>query len=188
MKLIVGLGNPGSRYVRTRHNVGFMAVERIARHFGIGLGSEKFSSVWGKGGWKGQELGFLLPQTFMNLSGDAVRAAAAFYKVEVRDLLVAHDDLDLVPGRVKLGFDSGDAGHKGVRSTIAALGTQEFFRARIGIGRPERKEEVESYVLSPFQKEETTALEGALEEIQKLVERWIMDRSKEWPENMEEEK
>ena len=118
----------------------------------------------------------LLPQAFMNRSGEAVREAASYYRVPPEELLVVHDDLDLPLGRVKVDFDSGGAGHRGVGSIIETLGTKGFHRIRIGIGRPVRKEEVESFVLSPFDPGDREGIEGMVNEAVSATKRWIEDK------------
>lgn len=175
MKLVVGLGNPGEKYEGTRHNIGFDAVERLAERHGLKVSKKGFSSLWAKGGVGGEEVVFVLPQTYMNLSGRAVREAMDFYKLPPAQVAVAHDDLDLPLGRVKWDFEAGAAGHKGVGSMIDHLGTRGFYRARMGIGRPVVKEEVESYVLSPFAKSERETVEAMTEETVGLLEKWILE-------------
>ncbi len=150
MKMVVGLGNPGEKYHGTRHNVGFDVVRGLAGEAGVRIAKKSFSSLWAKEKVGGREVLFLLPQTFMNRSGEAVGEAMGFYKVLPQDLMVVHDDLDLALGRVKADFNAGAAGHRGIGAIIDRLGTKEFHRIRLGIGRPERKEDVEGFVLSPF--------------------------------------
>jgi len=175
MRLIVGLGNPGSKYEGTRHNVGFEAVLRLAERHSLKIAKKGFSSLWGKGSVDGRDTVLLLPQTFMNLSGQAVREVVDFYKLSPADVAVAHDDLDLSLGRVKWDFEAGAAGHRGVSSMIDHLGNKGFYRVRMGIGRPERKEEVESYVLSPFGKSDRPTVEAMVDETVGLLERWIRE-------------
>ena len=152
MRLIVGLGNPGKNYEKNRHNTGFMMVDRLA---------EKKEMEWRTDGkCKALTAGspdFLLakPQTFMNLSGESVSCLLNYYKVKGEDLLVIHDDVDLAPGKVKKQFGGGSAGHKGIENIILKLGTPEFWRIRVGVGRPEEKDfEIEDWVLSDFSPEE----------------------------------
>lgn len=175
MRLIVGLGNPGSKYEGTRHNVGFEAVLRLAERHSLKIVKKGFSSLWVKGSVDGREAVLLLPQTYMNLSGQAVREVVDFYKLSPADVAVAHDDLDLSLGRVKWDFEAGAAGHRGVSSMIDHLGTKGFYRVRMGIGRPERKEEVESYVLSAFGKSDRPTVEAMIDETVGLLERWIRE-------------
>ena len=140
MYLVVGLGNPGQKYEKHRHNVGFMTVEHLARTHGMADFKEKFSGVWTKGELTAfgarQPVALLQPGTFMNLSGDCVQPAAAFLKVEPAQLIVVHDELDLPWQDVRLKVGGGHAGHNGLRSIIGRLGTPEFVRVRVGIGRP----------------------------------------------------
>lgn len=175
MKMVVGLGNPGEKYQGTRHNVGFDAVERLAERHGVRISKKGFSSLWAKGSVGGADVLFLLPQTYMNLSGGAVREALDYYRLGPGDLTVVHDDLDLALGRVKWDFESGAAGHRGVSSIIDHLGTKAFYRVRMGLGRPQAKEEVEGYVLSPFAKSEREAAETMTEEAVGLLEKWILE-------------
>jgi PTH1 family peptidyl-tRNA hydrolase len=149
--LVVGLGNPGREYASTRHNVGFMVADELARRHG-GSWRSKFSGEVADLRLDGARLALLKPQTYMNESGRSVAAAARFYKVDPRDLLAVHDEVDLDPGRMQARLGGGLAGHNGLRSVSAALGTPEFLRLRIGVGRPERGDPrpVADWVLSPF--------------------------------------
>jgi peptidyl-tRNA hydrolase, PTH1 family len=162
--LIVGLGNPGKKYERNRHNVGFMVVEHLARTHGIPDFKEKFSGVWTKGevsvGKARHAVALLKPGTFMNLSGDCVQPAAAFLKIEPKDIVVVHDELDLAWRDVRLKMGGGHAGHNGLRSMIERLGTPDFVRVRVGIGRPPAgfKGDVADYVLQNFDSMETAEL------------------------------
>ena len=153
-KLIVGLGNPGPKYQGTRHNAGFMVLDRLAETIRVSVDRTKFGSLYGEGSWPGDRLVLLKPQTFMNLSGRAVADAARFYKVPPEDIVVLHDELDLPFGQIRLKEGGGHGGHNGLRSIIAELGSAEFLRLRIGIGRPD-KGSAEKYVLSPFTPEES---------------------------------
>lgn len=171
------MGNPGERYQETRHNVGFDVVKRLAESHNIRVSKKGFSSLWTKGIVNGKETLFLLPQTFMNLSGGAVREALDYFRLQPRDLAVAHDEIDLPLGRVKWDFDAGTAGNRGVTSVVDHLGTKAFYRVRLGIGRPETKEQVEGYVLSPFGKNEREAVEAMTEEAVGLLEKWIEEDS-----------
>jgi len=149
--LVVGLGNPGREYAPTRHNVGFMVVEELARRHG-GSWRSKFSGEVADIRLDGARLALLKPQTYMNESGRSVAAAAKFYKVEPEDLLAVHDEVDLDLGRLQARLGGGLAGHNGLRSLAAALRTPEFLRLRVGVGRPERgdRRPVADWVLSPF--------------------------------------
>jgi len=149
--LIAGLGNPGAEYRETRHNVGFMVVDELARRHGASFGS-KFSARVADLRLDGQRLVLLEPQTYMNESGRSVAAAVRFYKVPFEALLVVHDDVDLEVGRLQARLGGGLAGHNGLRSLVQHLGTGEFLRLRVGVGRPERGDPrpVADFVLSPF--------------------------------------
>lgn len=167
--LIVGLGNPGPEYALTRHNVGFWAVDRFARRYRIRVGKEKgFYFSAGTGSVEGWPVILAKPHTYMNLSGKAVRALLAAKGVGPEDLVVFHDDMDIALGKVKLKTSGGDAGHKGIRSIIQSIGTGEFRRLRIGLGRPPGDVDGAEWVLSPFQENE---LEFAEEGIERAAER-----------------
>jgi PTH1 family peptidyl-tRNA hydrolase len=153
MRLFVGLGNPGARYAGNRHNVGFMVVDAIARRHRIGPWRRKFQGVACEGPLAGERLLLLLPGTFMNESGLAVAAAIHFYKLELGQLIVFHDELDLPPGKVRVKTGGGIAGHNGLRSLSEHVGN-EYRRVRIGIGHPGAKDLVHPYVLSDFAKSE----------------------------------
>jgi peptidyl-tRNA hydrolase, PTH1 family len=152
--LVVGLGNPGREYGDTRHNVGFMVVEELARRHDAGFRS-KFSGLVAHVRIQGHRVALLEPQTFMNDSGKSVAAAARFYKVPFPSLLVVHDEVDLAVGRLQIRLGGGLAGHNGLRSVVRQLGSPDFLRLRIGVGRPERGDPrpVADFVLSPFEPE-----------------------------------
>lgn len=154
MLLWVGLGNPGDRYARTRHNIGFMAVDAIVhRHFSSAPAKKQFQSEAVSGALAGEKLLILKPQTFMNDSGRAVGEALRYYKLAPTDVLVFYDELDLAPGKVKVRPGGGAAGHNGIRSLISHIGP-DFIRVRMGIGHPGAKELVQPHVLGPFSKQE----------------------------------
>jgi peptidyl-tRNA hydrolase, PTH1 family len=152
--LVAGLGNPGGGYARTRHNVGFLVADELARRRD-GSFRPKFNGRLAEVRLDGLRVGILKPETYMNVSGKSVGAARKFFKVEPEDLLIVHDDVDLVPGRLQARLGGGLAGHNGLRSIAAALGTDNFLRLRIGVGRPERgdRRPVADYVLSEFEPE-----------------------------------
>ncbi|MDW8339846.1 MAG: aminoacyl-tRNA hydrolase, partial [Thermoleophilia bacterium] len=135
--LVAGLGNPGREHERDRHNVGWMVVAELARRHGASLRS-RFSGRWAELRLGGRSVGLLAPETYMNESGRSVGAAMRFFALEPSRLLVVHDDVDLEPGRLQVRLGGGLAGHNGLRSVAQALGTQEFLRLRVGVGRPER--------------------------------------------------
>lgn len=161
-KLIVGLGNPGPQYTWTRHNAGFMVLDRLARLINVSVTRKAFSGLAGDGEWRGNRVYLLKPQTFMNLSGRSVAEALRFYKLSLSDLIVIHDDLDIPFGTIKLKEGGGHGGHNGLRSLAQELGSPAYFRVRVGIGRPERGEVV-SYVLQNFSRSEMDALPGVLD-------------------------
>jgi peptidyl-tRNA hydrolase, PTH1 family len=169
VKLIVGLGNPGSKYTWTRHNAGFMVLDALSRSHGIAVTRKSFSGLIGEGSFGTQRLVLLKPQTFMNLSGRSVQEAMQFYKISGSDLLVVHDDLDIPFGKVKLKEGGGHGGHNGLRSLQQHLGGGQFARLRVGIGRPVHGDAAD-YVLSPFSKEELADLPRLLDELCGLVE------------------
>lgn len=164
MWLIVGLGNPGRQYESHRHNVGFLAVDELASSVRADAFREKFSALWSKGHHAGDDVVLLKPQTFMNLSGQSVQPAAAFFKVPADHVLVLHDELDLPFGELRLKAGGGHAGHNGLRSMIQSMGTPDFLRLRVGIGRPKPgfRGEVADYVLSGFDPVERAELPDVL--------------------------
>ena len=159
MRLLVGLGNPGARYAGNRHNVGFMALEAIARRHGIGPWRRRFQGVAAEGLLAGERVILLLPGTFMNESGLAVAEAAHFYKIGAGDIVVFHDEIDLPPAKVRAKTGGGIAGHNGLRSISSHVGN-DYRRVRIGVGHPGVKELVYNHVLSDFAKAERPWVEA----------------------------
>ena len=160
--LLVGLGNPGREYRDTRHNIGFMLIDKVCKTTGVSLTRVQSKALVGSGQIEGQRVVIAKPQTFMNLSGQAVSGLARFYKVPMNQILIAHDDLDLPLGTVRLRPGGGSAGQKGIASTIQLLGTQEFGRLRLGIGRPPGQMNPADYVLQAFTGAELTVLDLVL--------------------------
>ena len=150
MKIIVGLGNPGDTYQWSRHNIGFQVVDRLAEENHISICHKRFKVHYGKGWIHAQDVLLVKPLTFMNLSGLAVQKVVDFYKVDLVDLIVVHDDLDLPFGALRIKRRGGDGGHQGVRSIIESIGANNFFRLKVGIGRPPRGMDPAEYVLSSF--------------------------------------
>lgn len=150
MKLIVGLGNPGVTYQKTRHNIGFQVVDRLAETNQILISNKRFKSLYGTGWIHSQEAALIKPMTFMNRSGEAVKKAIHFFDVGIEDLVIIHDDLDLTFGRLRFKRRGGDGGHQGVRSIIDVLGENSFLRLKVGIDRPPRRMDPADYVLTPF--------------------------------------
>lgn len=169
IKLIVGLGNPGPKYLWTRHNAGFMVLDRIAQRAGISIARKNFSGLCGEGALAGSKVVLIKPQTFMNLSGRSVLPAMTFYKLTPADVVVIHDDLDVPFGKVKLKSGGGHGGHNGLRSLVAELGTPDFIRIRVGIGRPALGDVVD-YVLTGFSAEEMKVLPGVIDGAADAVE------------------
>ncbi|NMO97744.1 aminoacyl-tRNA hydrolase [Paenibacillus lemnae] len=158
MKWIVGLGNPGPAYEKTRHNVGFMALDELASRHGMTFNQNKFKSVVAEGLINGTKTILIKPMTFMNLSGEAVRAYMDYYKAELSDMIVVYDDLDTAVGRIRLRYQGSAGGHNGIKSIIQHTGTQTFNRVRMGISRPEPGYAVVDYVLGAFPKKEKELL------------------------------
>ncbi|RFC65236.1 aminoacyl-tRNA hydrolase [Fulvimarina endophytica] len=165
MILIAGLGNPGPKYAANRHNIGFMAVDEIARDPAFAPWSRKFSGEISEGQIGGTKVLLLKPLTFMNDSGRSIGEAARFFKIEARNVIVVHDELDLDPGRVKVKTGGGNGGHNGLRSADAHLGTRDYRRLRLGIGHPGRKELVTPHVLGDFSKADREWLDPLLSDI-----------------------
>ena len=161
MRLFVGLGNPGSKYAHNRHNIGFMALDRIASDHGFAPWRGKFQGSVSEGRLGSQKVVLLKPETFMNLSGQSVGAAMRFYKLEPGDVTVFHDELDLAPGKVRVKVGGGHAGHNGLLSIHQHIGP-EYERVRMGIGHPGHKDRVSGYVLSDFAKAEADWLDDVL--------------------------
>ena len=164
MFIIAGLGNPGKKYEATRHNIGFMAVQKLARDYEIDLKSNSFKSVWGRGQIAGKPVLLAMPQTFMNLSVTAVRQLQSFFKTAIGNLIVIHDDLDLPFGAIRLKAGGGNAGHKGLESIESHLGSSGFIRVRLGIGKPVDKSRIEGYVLENFTGDERRSLPDILKQ------------------------
>lgn len=178
MKIIAGLGNPGREYERHRHNIGFRVVDELLRRVRGELHQDKFEARVGTANLGGEQVLFVEPQTYMNLSGRSIAGAARFYKVAPEDVLVVHDELDLPFGRIQLKAGGGAGGHNGLKSTIEQLGGDRFARLRFGIGKPEgpnAKERVSGYVLSPFFSEEQTQLEDRIWLAADAAEAWVKD-------------
>ena len=161
--LIAGLGNPGDRYANTRHNVGFRVTELLERELNTRCTRARFHALCGLGSWQGTGILLLRPQTFMNLSGQAVAEAAHFYRIPPERCLIIFDDISLPPGRLRVRRDGSAGGHNGVKSIIASLGSQDFPRVKVGVGaKPHPDYDLADWVLSTFSAQEKQALEPAL--------------------------
>jgi len=176
MKLIVGLGNPGSKYEGTRHNIGFMVARRLAEKFGIALKRQGYQGIYGVGRISGVEVMILLPQTFMNLSGASVASVSKSLGISPGDLIVIHDDIDLPFSRLRLRNGGGHGGHNGIRNIATTLGTGDFCRLKAGIGRPQAGD-VADYVLGNFDIAERQKLPELLELAGRVIETIVTDGS-----------
>lgn len=174
-KLIVGLGNPGPEYASHRHNTGFQCLDRLARAHGLAFTRQAFRARLAQGEIRGVRVLLARPLTYMNLSGQAVGPLVRHYGFLLPDLLVIYDDMDLPLGTVRLRPRGGAGGHKGIRSIIEALGSQDFPRLRVGIGRPPAGEDPVDYVLSDFTSEERAVMEGVYERVLVTVECWLTE-------------
>ncbi|MCD7764743.1 MAG: aminoacyl-tRNA hydrolase [Lachnospiraceae bacterium] len=162
MFIIAGLGNPGRKYAQTRHNAGYEAIDRLAEKYGIRIETEKFRALTGTGYIEGQKVLLLKPLTFMNLSGESVRAACDFYKIDPQEgFCVLYDDISLPPGQLRVRGKGSAGGHNGIKNIIAQLGTQEFARVKIGVGEKPKEYDLVDYVLGHFSEEEWTTMTDA---------------------------
>ncbi|MDY6407943.1 MAG: aminoacyl-tRNA hydrolase [Pseudomonadota bacterium] len=162
--LLVGLGNPGTEYARTRHNVGFMAVDEIVHRYSFPVFREKGKGVFSSADIRGQKILILKPSTFMNLSGEAVLGFCSFYKLTPKDIIVFHDDMDLPVGKVKVKRGGSSGGHNGLKSIDTHIGA-DYLRVRIGVGHPETKENVVNWVLGTFNAEDSHTIQNIISQI-----------------------
>ncbi|ATY83627.1 aminoacyl-tRNA hydrolase [Kyrpidia spormannii] len=170
MWLIAGLGNPGPQYAQTRHNAGFMVIDRLAARWSVSVTSRGFHSLTASTRVGEEQVLLLKPQTFMNESGLAVGEAMRWYRLDPECLIVVYDDMDLPPGKVRLRYKGSSGGHNGMKSILQHLGTETFGRVRIGIGRPMEGRSVIDHVLSPFSPDELSTLHPALDRAVELIE------------------
>jgi len=177
VKAIVGLGNYGKKYEDTRHNIGFIAVDRLASEYNIKINKKDNFSFIGKGIIEGENVLIAKPQTYMNRSGAAVSSIFSAHSFAASDLIVIHDEIDLQVGKVKKKFGGGDAGHRGIRSIIECIATGDFHRIRIGVGRPHEGVEASDYVLSPFHRDELEIIDGSIKKAIELVKEIIKNQS-----------
>ncbi|MBM4765311.1 aminoacyl-tRNA hydrolase [Bacillus sp. B15-48] len=173
MKLIVGLGNPGKQYEKTRHNIGFEVIDVLSERFEIPLSQAKFKGIFGAGFVKGEKVILLKPLTYMNLSGEAVGAVMNYYDIELKNLLVIYDELDLPTGRIRLRQKGSAGGHNGMKSIISHTGSQEFKRIRVGISRPQNGMSISDYVLGRFSQEEQLDMQEAVKNAADACESWF---------------
>lgn len=176
--LLVGLGNPGSKYDQTRHNIGFIVLDYLAERIGVSISKSKMQGLYAKARCCGESVILLKPQTYMNRSGSCVRQFVDYFDVEEDHILVLHDDIDLPCGRIKAVAKGGAGGHNGIKSIIQHMGSREFSRMKIGVGRPETggdtsQQPVDKYVLSGFPKKEQTQIRQRFDDIEEGVELFI---------------
>jgi PTH1 family peptidyl-tRNA hydrolase len=165
LKVIVGLGNPGSKYTETRHNAGFWFIEEVVRKYSATFRLEKkFHGEVAKISLEGKDIWLLKPETFMNRSGLAVQSLLSFYRITAEQLLVAHDEIDLPPGTIKLKTGGGHGGHNGLRDIISQLGSKEFHRLRIGVGHPGSKDQVVDYVLRNASRDDRISIDRDIDD------------------------
>lgn len=169
MYLIVGLGNPEEEYARTRHNMGFDAINKIANNNNIEVNKKKFDALYGTGTIEGEKVVLLKPQTYMNLSGNAVRDFMNFYKIKENELIVIFDDLDIEPGLIKIRKKGSAGTHNGMKSVVHEIQTENFARIRVGIGNPKYKNDLLNYILTRIPDDEYKILEEATENAAKAV-------------------
>lgn len=169
-RLLVGLGNPTEQYQRTRHNAGFWFIDQVSAYYRLEFRREvRFGGAVAKMDLAGEVLYLLKPATFMNRSGESVSALARFLKLDLRQILVAHDDLDLPPGAARLKFGGGHGGHNGLRNIVSCLGTADFYRLRFGIGHPGDRSEVVGYVLGAPPRTEEQRIQAAITRVISLI-------------------
>lgn len=169
--MLVGLGNPGTKYENTRHNAGFVCLDVVAEKYGVKINKLKFKSLMGEGRIEGKRCLFLKPQTFMNLSGEAVREAAAFYKIPPEKIIVIFDDISLDPGKLRIRRKGSDGGHNGMKNIIYHLNSNEFPRIKVGVGaKPNPEYDLADWVLSRFSQSEAKEMKKAAENVVGAVE------------------
>lgn len=169
MYLIIGLGNPEAEYSKTRHNMGFNTINKIAQQYNIEINKNKFQGLYESAIIEGQKVILVKPQTYMNLSGNCVKQIADFYKIPKEEILVIYDDMDIEPGKIKIRKKGRSGGHNGMKSIIQMLGTEEFPRIRIGIGRPEHNGDEINYVIGAIPEEEIPILDEGVKKAKEAV-------------------
>ncbi|WP_226671273.1 aminoacyl-tRNA hydrolase [Metabacillus litoralis] len=173
MKLIIGLGNPGRQYEKTRHNVGFMVIDKLADDLSISLDRQKFNGIYGIGHISGEKVILLKPLTYMNLSGECIRPLMEYYEVNEEEIVVVYDDLDLPVGKTRLRTKGSAGGHNGIKSMIHHLGTQEFNRIKIGIDRPTNGMKISDYVLGQFTEDDKQGITESINTSASACEKWL---------------
>ena len=177
MYLIAGLGNPTKEYDKTRHNVGFSVIDVLADRYRIDISEKKHKALCGRGVIEGQKVLLLKPQTFMNLSGESIRAAADYYKIEPEEMIVIYDDISLDPGQLRIRLKGSAGGHNGIKNIIANLGTQDFPRIKVGVGAKPPRMDLADYVLSRFGAGEQKLMEEAFGEAAEAAVRNVAERA-----------
>ena len=170
MLIIAGLGNPGREYENTRHNAGFMVLDALADKLGADISERKHKALCGKAVIGGQKVILLKPQTYMNSSGESIRAAADYYKVAPEDILVIYDDISLAPGQLRIRAKGSAGGHNGIKNIIAQLGTQNFYRIKVGVGAKPKGWDLADYVLGRFSSKEREVVDAAIQDAADAVE------------------
>ncbi|HEO0789144.1 TPA: aminoacyl-tRNA hydrolase [Streptococcus agalactiae] len=174
VKMIVGLGNPGSKYNDTKHNIGFMAIDRIVKNFDVNFTEDKnFKAEIGSDFINGEKIYFIKPTTFMNNSGIAVKALLTYYNISIKDMIIIYDDLDMEVGKIRFRQKGSAGGHNGIKSIIAHLGTQEFDRIKVGIGRPNGRMTVINHVLGKFDKNDEIMISNTLDKVDNAVKYYL---------------
>lgn len=174
VKMIVGLGNPGSKYNDTKHNIGFMAVDRIVKELDVNFTEDKnFKAEIGSDFINGEKIYFIKPTTFMNNSGIAVKALLTYYNISIKDMIIIYDDLDMEVGKIRFRQKGSAGGHNGIKSIIAHLGTQEFDRIKVGIGRPNGRMTVINHVLGKFDKNDEIMILNTLDKVDNAVNYYL---------------
>ncbi|HEO8675939.1 TPA: aminoacyl-tRNA hydrolase [Streptococcus agalactiae] len=174
VKMIVGLGNPGSKYNDTKHNIGFMAIDRIVKNLDVNFTEDKnFKAEIGSDFINGEKIYFIKPTTFMNNSGIAVKTLLTYYNISIKDMIIIYDDLDMEVGKIRFRQKGSAGGHNGIKSIIAHLGTQEFDRIKVGIGRPNGRMTVINHVLGKFDKNDEIMISNTLDKVDNAVKYYL---------------
>lgn len=168
--LVAGLGNPGSNYMDTRHNAGFLVIDMLAKQHAIAVERQKFDTFFGRGRIGSVEVILAKPQAFMNRSGPPLRHLADYFRIQCEQLVIVHDDIDLAFNRLKIKEKGGDGGHKGIRSVIDAFGDNQFARVRVGVGRPQFNGDVVNHVLNKFSSDERSTLDKLIQRACQAIE------------------
>lgn len=177
VKLIVGLGNPGKQYETIKHNIGFLVLDALAANLGLSFNKTKFKSIYAEGNIGTEKVILVKPQTFMNLSGESVRPWMDYFDLTEEDVVIIYDDMDLPVGKIRLRIQGGHGGHNGVKSLIQHMGTKNFNRIRVGVGRPFPSQDVVSHVLSPFSKDTVDDMKSSIHESVDAIKYWVNDKT-----------